>query len=514
MHSSRILKTASFKLAAAYVVLFGVSVAVLGAIIYFTATAALDRQERTRLQSEAQALRAEYRRDGLQEMMEEIRARARSRTAGGLDYTVLNGSGARLFGNIPRFGLHSGWTRVKGPPDGDEPSGRGEPLLVYSMQLTPNLWLEVGDDVGRELMAGRAIMAASGWVLLVVVTLAIVGGVLLSASFLARIDVITRTAEAIIEGDIERRVPMRGVDDDLDRLAGTLNRMLDRISSLLSALHQVSRHIAHDLRTPLGRLRQGLDEARRIAVTPAEYERAIEGAIGETDQILHTFAALLRIAQIEAGTRRVGFRRVDLSALATQIGQSYVPVAEDAGKQLDIRVAPDVAVEGDRELIAQLLVNLVENSLRHTQDGAGVEIIVGKRNGIPLLSVSDNGPGIPADERKRVQGRFYRMERSRSGEGFGLGLSLVAAVADLHRAELSFEDRTPGLSVNLLFGMPGNNPRAEPALQTGGEKQGAWRAAGYRIGAIAKLFRSQLGVIASLFGMNHPAPPADDRRRI
>lgn len=514
MPSSRILKTASFKLAAAYVVLFGVSVAVLGAIIYFTATAALDRQERTRLQSEAQALRAEYRRDGLEEMMEEIRARARSRTAGGLDYTVLDGAGARLFGNIPGFGLHPGWTRVKGPPDGHEPSGGREPLLVYSMRLTPNLWLEVGDDVGKELMAGRAIMAASGWVLLVVVTLAIAGGVLLSASFLARIDVITRTAEAIIEGDIERRVPMRGVDDDLDRLAGTLNRMLDRISSLLSALHQVSRHIAHDLRTPLGRLRQGLDEARRIAVTPADYERAIEGAIGETDQILHTFAALLRIAQIESGTRRLGFRRVDLSALATQIGQSYVPVAEDAGKQLDINIAPDVAVEGDRELIVQLLVNLVENSLRHTQDGARVEISVGKRNGVPLLSVSDDGPGIPADERKRVQGRYYRMERSRSGEGFGLGLSLVAAVADLHRAELNFEDRTPGLSVNLLFALRGNNPRAEPAQQADNGKQSAWRFARYLAGAIAETFRSRFGIIASFVGMNHRAPPADDRRRV
>jgi signal transduction histidine kinase len=512
LHSSRVLKTASFKLAAVYVVLFGISVAVLGAIIYFTATAALDHQERTRLQSEAEALLAEYRRDGFEELMEEIRARARSHVAGGFDYTVLNQSGARVFGDIPRFGLKAGWTHLKGPPDGDEPQGRRERLLVYSMRLSPNLWLEVGDDIDKEVMVGKAIMAASGWVLLVVVTLAIAGGLFLSVNFLARIDAITRTAEAIIEGDIERRVPMRGVDDDIDRLAGTLNRMLDQISSLLSALRQVSWHIAHDLRTPLGRLRQGLDEARRTAVYPTDYEHAVDRAIGETDQILQTFAALLRIAQIESGTRRAGFRRLDLSALVTQIGQSYVPVAEDADKELDLDVAPDISVAGDRELIAQLLVNLIENSLRHTQDGAHVEVVLKKCNGVPLLSVSDDGPGIPEEERKRVLGRFYRLERSRAVEGFGLGLSLVAAVADLHRAELSLVERSPGLTVNLLFAVSRSNQPAELISRTA--MQSPAPAANLATRGSAEIFRSRLGAIWSFLGFSRVASSAADRRKV
>ena len=511
MRSSRVLKTASFKLTAAYVLLFGVSVAVLGAIIYFTATAALDREERTRIQSEAQALRAEYNRDGLEELMEEIRARGRSHVAGGFDYTLRNGAGARLYGNIPGFGLTAGWTRLEGPPDGDEPPGQSERLLVYSMQLSPNLWLEVGDDVYKEVLLGKAIMATSGWVLLVVVTLAVLGGLLLSASFLARIDTITRTAEAIIEGDLDRRVPMRGVNDDIDRLAVTLNHMLDRISMLLSALHQVSRHIAHDLRTPLGRLRQGLDEARRNAVTPADYENAIERAIGETDHILQTFAALLRIAQIESGTRRAGFRRVDLSVLAMQIYQSYVPVAEDAGRQLDIDVISDIAVDGDRELLTQLLVNLIENSLRHTQNGARVSISVGKRDGVPVLSVSDNGPGIPEDERKRVQGRFYRLERNRGGEGFGLGLSLVAAVADLHRAELDFVDRTPGVSVELLFAVPNHNPRTAPAGLAEVVKGNVWNVPRPQHAPKFRTFRSRLAAAAaSVLGLHRRQAPAAD----
>jgi signal transduction histidine kinase len=450
MRSSRILRTASFKLAAAYAIMFSASVAVLAAMVYFMAIAALDHQERTRLQAESQALSTEYRRGGLGKMMDEIHARARAHLVGGFDYTVVEPSGARLFGNIPPRKLESGWSRVKGPPDGDEPPMQRERLLVYSTRLAPGLWLEVGDDVGREEVFGRAIMATFGWFLLVVVSLAITGGIIISASVLARIDTITRTAEAIIEGDIDRRVPMRGVADDIDRLAGTLNRMLDRISVLLGALHQVSRHIAHDLRTPLGRLRQGLEDARSKAGCASDYERAIDSAVAETDGILATFAALLRIAQIESGTRRAGFQSVDLSALALQIGQSYIPVAEDAGKQLALSIMPDVEIVGDRELLTQLLVNLVENAIRHTHDGTRIQIeVLGGRR--PALIVSDNGSGISELERKRVEMRSYRRERGDKMDGSGLGLSLVAAVTDLHHAELNFSNCRPGLAVCIAF---------------------------------------------------------------
>lgn len=451
MRSSPIFRTASFKLAAAYAIMFSASVAVLAAMVYFMATAALEHQEHTRLQAEAQALRTEFAHGGLRRMLDEIRARTRAHLAGGLDYgVVVAQSGGRIVGNIPTVKLQTGWARVIGPPDGDEPAGEREDLLVYSTPLTRGLWLQVGDDVGREQVFGRAIMATFGWFLLVVVSLAIAGGIVISASVLARIDMITRTAEAIIEGDLERRVPMRGVADDIDRLAATLNRMLDRISLLMGALRQVSRHIAHDLRTPLGRLRQGLEDARERASVTSDYQRAIDKAVAETDGILATFAALLRIAQIESGTRRSGFRSVDLSALALQIGQSYAPVAEDIGKQLKLSVMPDVEVTGDRELLTQLLVNLVENAIRHTEGGELVQIeVLGGRH--PTLIVSDNGPGIPEDERKQIELRSYRSGgRNRTGEN-GLGLSLVAAVTDLHQAELNFSDCRPGLAVRVAF---------------------------------------------------------------
>ncbi len=516
LRRARLFKTASFKLAAAYVVMFGASVAVLAVVVYFTATAALDHQERTRIKVEAQALSAEYRRGGFSKMMEEIRARERAHLAGGLDYTVVARSGARIFGNIPRLHLQNGWTRLKGPPDGDEPPGQRERLLVYSIPLSHDLWLEVGDDVGAVKLAGKAIMATSGLVLLVVVTLAIAGGIVLSASFLARIDTITRTAEAIIEGDVERRIPMRGVADDIDRLAATLNRMLDRIGSLLGALRQVSRHIAHDLRTPLGRLRQGLDDARRNAASLADYERAVGSAVAETDQILETFAALLRIAEIESGTRRAGFRPIDLSALTLQIGQSYVAVAEDAGKQLGLSIAPDLMVDGDRELLSQLLVNLVENALRHTQDGASISIEL-TNLGVPLLAVSDDGPGIPQDERKKVVGQFYRLERGRATAGSELGLSLVAAVADLHRAELTFSECSPGLAVCVHFGA---GARSQIGLERSGNNASAsWQPASSarppvsRSKHVSAATLGRLAGLASSFILHRAAQTIVDKHR-
>jgi signal transduction histidine kinase len=243
--------------------------------------------------------------------------------------------------------------------------------------------------------------------------------------------------------------------------------MLDRISLLLGVLRQVSRHIAHDLRTPLGRLRQGLEDARKKAVRASDYERAIDKAVAETDEILGTFAALLRIAQIESGTRRVGFQSVDLSALAFQIADSYAPVAEDAGKLLKVSIMPQVGITGDRELLTQLLVNLIENAIRHTGGGTHIliEVLGGNR---PALIVSDNGQGMPEDERKRIEARFNRIDGAQRMQGSGLGMTLVAAVTDLHRAELKLSDRKPGLAVCIAFAQ---TTPSEPANEISSTKE-------------------------------------------
>ncbi len=469
MHLQRLLKTASFKLTALYVLLFGLSVAALATVFYFNAVRVLDAQERARIQSEASMLRGEYERGGLPALLSGIRERQRGRIAGGLDYTVYRGDGTRLFGNLPKVPFEKGWKHTSGPPDGDEPPGQLEQLLVYRLPLSNGLWLMVGDDIGHIRELGHVIEDMSIWGLLLAVTLGVIGGAALSLAFLRRIDSITRTAEAIIAGDMARRIPLRGADDDIDRLATTLNRMLDRIGSLVESVRHVSNDIAHDLRTPLARLRQVLEDGRRSARTPAEYEATTERAIREIDSILETFSAILRIAQIEAGTRRSGFRRLDLSGLAESLVHSFAPVAEDGGKSLSASIAPGLVLEGDAELLTQMMVNLIENAIRHSRDGAA--IVIGLRNG-PAgaeFSVADDGPGIPAGERERIFRRFYRLERSRSTAGSGLGLSLVAAIANLHDAKIIVSDNHPGLKIVIVFSQAKSETARERPLSRAAE---------------------------------------------
>jgi len=270
------------------------------------------------------------------------------------------------------------------------------------------------------------------------------------------VDAIARTAEAIIAGDLTQRVPLKGTDDDLDRLAGTLNRMLDRIGTLMESLHQVSSDVAHDLRTPLSRLYQRLEDARTHARSVAEYEAAVDGAVREAEGLLDTFSALLRIAQVEGASPRAGFATVDLSAVAEAVADAYRLDAEEAGHVLTAEVMPGVTLHGDQELLTQAAANLVENALRHTLAGTRIIVRLTGRTGAgagACLSVEDNGPGVEADSLPRLVHRFYRGERSRTTPGNGLGLSLVAAVADLHGATLRLRNTEPGLRVSLLFPM-------------------------------------------------------------
>jgi signal transduction histidine kinase len=227
--------------------------------------------------------------------------------------------------------------------------------------------------------------------------------------------------------------------------------MLDRIQMLMEGLRQMSNDIAHDLRTPLTRLRQHLEGAQSKAETAAEYGDIVGRAIKETDDILHTFGALMRIAQIEAGTRRSAFTEVDFSNVLCTIVDAYAAVAEDAHHALTNQIPKSVLVRGDRQLLTQMMANLVENALRHTPEGTRVEITLEDGPTAPICVVADNGPGIPEEERDKVFRRFYRMDRSRSTAGSGLGLSLVAAIAELHRIVVEVGDQRPGVRIALKF---------------------------------------------------------------
>lgn len=298
----------------------------------------------------------------------------------------------------------------------------------------------------------EALLESFAWAGGVSLLLAVIGGLLTSAAFLRRLEAFNGTAARIIDGKLDQRVPLRGAGDEFDRLATNINTMLDRIQALMESMRQVSGNVAHDLRTPLSRLRQQLESAQSGSQDVATYQRAVEKALEECDQILSTFAALVRIAQIEAGSRRAGFANTDLSALCETIAETYIPVAEDNEQRLVANIDGGVTTFGDRELLTQMLANLIENAIRHTPRHTVVRLTLRRADrGEPVIELADNGPGIPVEARKSVFTRFYRLEASRSTPGSGLGLSTVAAIAELHGITLELGDAAPGLLVTLRF---------------------------------------------------------------
>jgi signal transduction histidine kinase len=441
---------ASFRLAAFYVAVFAGSALVLGAAVFFEARSALEEQMKARIETEATFLRAEYRSGGLTHLLAVVRQRGEGPSA--LDYLVQDPAGTHLIGEMPATRrLTPGWTTIY-VPEAQEDGNRPERVRALVSDLGGGVLLAVGADLQQVDDLEEAIATAFLWTIGLAAVLGIGGGAVLSRTFLHRVDAIARTAEGIIGGDLTRRVATSGNRDDLDRLAATLNRMLDRIGILMDSLRQMSSDVAHDLRTPLTRLFQRLEDARAHARTVPEYEAAVEAAIGEAQRLLDVFAALLRIAQVEGGSPRGSLTDVGLTAVAEAVADAYRLDAEEAGHELTTAICPGVKVRGDKELLTQALANLVENALRHTPPGTRIHVrLENSGAGGALLAVEDNGPGVADTDLPRLTDRFYRGERSRTTSGNGLGLSLVSAVAGLHGAALDLSEASPGLRVSLLF---------------------------------------------------------------
>ncbi|HYZ23556.1 MAG TPA: ATP-binding protein [Rhodopila sp.] len=412
-----------------------------------------------RIETEVAFLQGEFRAGGLGHLIELVRTRGRGASA--LDYLVQGPGPVHLAGEMPpSAGLQPGWTVID-VPEAAEDGGRPEHARTYVADLGEGRLLAVGSDLGQVIDVQEAIATAFAWSVGLAAMLGIGGGILLSRAFLGRVDAIARTAEAIIGGDLSRSVPVRGTGDDLDRLAGTLNRMLDRIDALVESLRQVSSDVAHDLRTPLSRLFQRLEGVRTCANSVTDYERAVDEAIVEAQGLLETFAALLRIAQVEGASPRAGFGEVNLSAVVEAVADAYRPDAEDAGHHLTATVQSGVIIRGDQELLTQALANLVENALRHTPAGTRIEVrLSGSTASGPCIVVEDNGPGIADADLPRLTDRFYRGEHSRTTPGNGLGLTLVRAVAELHGGTLCIGSPGRGLRVSLAF------PTTDPPTPT------------------------------------------------
>jgi signal transduction histidine kinase len=443
------------RLTSLYVILFAASVVILFALVWFVTSRSMTAQLMANVQREAISLADEYRATGALAAAALVERRLQR---GGLAYYLLQRrDGAWIAGNIapvaPVLGPLDLQVRLQSRAEaaGERTPGDLRNAIGYGVLLGDGTFVLAGEDVGRLQATRTAILTAFSVGGGVSVILAVLGGLALSAGFLRRVESVNRTAREVMAGQLDSRVTVRDNGDELDRLAANLNAMLDRIQSLMESLKQVSSDIAHDLRTPLARLRQNLETAKASATNVEEFRSSTDAAIAETDGLLKTFSALLRIAQIESGSRKAGFARVDLSELFELVAATFAAVAEDQGHALVADIQGGIAISGDRELLLQLASNLVENSIRHTPSGSKIEFRLRTERDEVIAAVLDNGPGIPEGERGKVFRRFYRLDISRTTPGSGLGLALVAAIADLHGARIGLSDRGSGLIAEVRF---------------------------------------------------------------
>jgi signal transduction histidine kinase len=447
-----LLRSYAFRLALLYTALSVASVLMLLGYIYWATAGYMDRQTDETIEAEIRGLAEQYRRRGLNGLSRVLAERVARDPDGAAVYLLADSDFSPIIGNLNRWPdapiADTGWTRFRlrdwGRDKSEEHEARARTFL-----LRGELHLLVGRDV-RDLEATRGlILNALAWGLAITAALALGVGLLMSAGVTRRIEAINQTGREIMEGDLSRRVPTSGSGDDFDQLAANLNRMLSRIEELMTAVRQVSDNIAHDLRTPLTRLRTRLELARDH--DPQQAGAAIDKAIEDAEVLLATFNALLRIARIESRSRRSAFSDVDLAHLVTDVGELYEPLAMDKGLRLRVLAKEAVTVQGDRDLLFQALANLLDNAIKYTPQGGLVTASAENRDGRVQVSVSDTGPGIPEALREQVFQRFFRADASRSTPGSGLGLSLVRAVADLHGARITLADNEPGLRINVLF---------------------------------------------------------------
>lgn len=445
---TRYLPRSVFGLVVAASLVLGLSTLVLGVVVYSVSHEALEQQLDQRIETESHALLALLEHAGTAGLAAEIIRREDRRGPNGMGYLLVDADGRRVAGRLNAPVPGPGWQEFLYSTDGSGERSASQALttalpdggrLVVAADRTPV------DEIDSTILA----LFISAFGAMLVVGIGSAWG--LGAVVRHRLDRINSTAHAIIAGDLSRRIPRDGSDNEFDQLADTLNRMLDRNAELLENLQQVSSDIAHDLRTPLSRLQQSLDVALLNDLDVDQYREALKQASDRAREMLDLFAALLRISEVETFQVREGFRPVNLSEVVERCIDAFLPDVEASGHSLAIDVAQALSVEGDRHLLSQLLVNLIENAARHTPAGSLISVSLRRRGDRVELVVADNGPGVHANERDLVLRRFARLERSRTTPGHGLGLALVAAIARAHFAQFTLADNAPGLRVSVLF---------------------------------------------------------------
>ncbi len=410
----------------------------------------LEQQLDHRIATESSLLIEEYDRSGLAALAAMVDSHHDRHENSGLGYLLVDHQGRRLAGSLQAEApSKAGWREhlyVGNKTTGDR---RAHQALTVILPAGERL------VVAADRMPVEEIDAVIGWITAGMTSVMLMMGIgsawILGLITRRRIDNISKVANAIAAGDLSRRIDRNNRAGEFDRLAETLNRMLDRNTELLTNLKQISTDIAHDLLTPLGRLQQQLELALTDCRNTQDYRHTVECAIATAVEIQQLFSSLLKISEIESLTLRKTFTPVSLTEVAKRVTDAFRPDIEENGRKLIVRLDHDLYIVGERHLLSQLLVNLIENAMRHTPVGTTISVILSRTADRAILTVEDDGPGIPAVDRTRVIERFVRLEASRSTKGHGLGLSLVKAIATAHEAELIMEDNAPGLCIRLSF---------------------------------------------------------------
>ena len=452
----KLFRTSTFQLTVLYALMLAVSTLVVGAFLYWSTIGLLQRQTDSTIEVEISGLREQHRLRGLNGLSQLIGDRIRRGDDPEALYLFADRQLRPLAGNMQEWpdlvsradGWHSFSNRI---------DGKTVPARARVLALPEGLVLLVGRDISDLDALLRLVAIALGWGTGLMIALSLVGGAFMSNRALRRVENINETTRGIMTGDLSQRVVTRGTDDEYDQLAGNLNRMLDQIENLMGGIRHVGDSIAHDLRTPLTRIRYSLEEAA-TGVDPDQTRARVKTAIDDVDRLLATFSALLRIARIESGSYVVRRESVSLPELVQDALELYDVMADEKSIEITHELTCDTNIPGDRDLIFQLISNLLDNALKYTPVHGNVHVAVVQEDSSVVVSVADSGCGIPADQLDNVTRRFFRVDKSRQHPGSGLGLSLVQAVADYHGAKLSFSDNAPGLGVSVAFPATPNQP--------------------------------------------------------
>jgi signal transduction histidine kinase len=454
---TKTLRSSTFKLALICIGIFGAVVLGLFGYVYWSTAAYVRGRSDGAIAAEQTILRKVYDRAGREGLIAAIKDRIAGEHFQSAAYLLADPSFARIAGNLDAWPStlkeSTGWHDFSAPEW--KPSAAGRPTLRATLDTLPDGYhLLVGQEIDDlDALTGTIETALlAGLSLLFVI--AAVAGVAITRRTVGRIEAINATSRAIMQSGLGKRIPLRGTRDEWDQLAANLNSMLDRVEALMAEVKQVSDNVAHDLRTPLTRMRGRLEKAASRRRDSEHDQLLIGDTMADLDAVLRMFASLMRISQIEAGDRTSAFRVVDLSEIASEVVELFDAAAEDKRSRLDAVGDRCVLVNGDRDLLFDAVANLVDNAIKYGREAGRVTVEVTRNGRGAAVSVADDGPGIPDDERQQVFKRFYRLERSRHTPGNGLGLSLVAAVARLHGARIEMLDNAPGLRCRLEFPLP------------------------------------------------------------